>query len=69
MSPLAHGIARLAGVSGDDCAEYMWRGLYAGQKGWFRRDRHGEDVGTKNLHSSEESRQKLWEHTLEETSR
>ena len=69
LAPMTDGLARLVGVSPEDCGEYMWHGLYAAQAGWSRRDRHGEDVGNKNLWSPEGAKEKIWEHTLEETSK
>lgn len=69
LAPLAHGLGRVVGVAPDECAAYMWRGLYAGEKGWFRRDRHGEDVGAKNMWSPPGAKEKIWEHTLAETSK
>jgi hypothetical protein len=69
LTPLTDALGHLIGKSADECAEYMWRGLYASQKGYFRYSQYGEEVGDKNLHSTPESKQKVWEHTLEETSR
>lgn len=68
LSVLGNALTRAIGVTADDCGEYMWHGLYAGAKGWFRRNRHGEDVGDKNMWSTPEAKEKLWEHSLKETS-
>ena len=46
----------------------MWHGLHAGDKGMFRRDSRGEDIGEKKMFTSEEVLEKVWEHSLEETS-
>jgi hypothetical protein len=42
----------------------LWA-LFDGEKGVFRRDSHGNDIGNENYHGSEEARKKLWEHTVE----
>ncbi|THG96996.1 hypothetical protein EW026_g4937 [Hermanssonia centrifuga] len=68
FSPLTTALGYVIGISPDDSGEYLWHGLYSGDKGAFRRNSSGEDVGDKRLHSTEESKTKLWEHTLEETS-
>jgi len=54
-------------VTPQACAEYMWWGLLNGEKGAFRRDDKGEDMGWKKAYfGSEEAQEKLWEHTVEE---
>ncbi|KAI0089237.1 hypothetical protein BDY19DRAFT_993454 [Irpex rosettiformis] len=66
LSPLASIIVRFGGVSPETCAEKMWHGLYASPKtGWFRKDSRGEEMSPKSI--SPESRNKLWDHTLEVT--
>jgi hypothetical protein len=54
-------------VSPEVCAEYMWYGLFEGQKGAFRRGTKGQDINKLNYHGSEEARKRLWEHTVEAT--
>ncbi|KAF9049367.1 hypothetical protein BDZ89DRAFT_1248196, partial [Hymenopellis radicata] len=34
-----------------------------GKKGWYRRDKHGDDIGFKNYNLPEESKKALWEHS------
>lgn len=68
FSPLVSALSCVVGVSADDCAEYMWHGLYAVTQGWSRRNPRGEDVGAKYMWSTPEAKQKLWDHTLSETS-
>ena len=68
LEPMAYGLARLIAVSPEDCGEYMWNGLYAAKAGWSRRDKHGEDVGDKNLWAPEGAKETVWEHTLAATS-
>ena len=68
LGPLTSALTCVIGVPADDCGEYMWHGLYASTKGWYRRNRHGEDIGDKNMWSTPEAKEKLWEHTLRETS-
>lgn len=69
LGPLTNGLGHLIGVSPDECAAYMWYGMYAAQKGMYRRNRHGEDIGDKNLWSPPGVKEKVWDHTLEETSK
>lgn len=68
LGPLSVALSHVIASPPEDTAEYMWRGLYVGEKGWFRRNRHGEDIGERKLYSNEESKEKLWAHTLETTS-
>ncbi|GJE87538.1 NAD(P)-dependent dehydrogenase [Phanerochaete sordida] len=68
LHPLSSALLRVFGTSADDCGDYMWHGLYAGTQGWYRRNRHGEDVGDRNMWSTTEAKYKLWEHTLRTTS-
>ncbi|KAI0340821.1 NAD-P-binding protein [Trametopsis cervina] len=49
FSPLTAIVGRAFGVSAEDCAEYMWKGMYEGKNGWFRRDSHGEVLGGESL--------------------
>ena len=68
LGPLSVALSHVVASAPEDTAEYMWRGLNEGEKGWFRRDKHGENIGERNLYSSEESKEMLWAHTLETTS-
>ena len=67
LIPLVKILGCVAGVSTDDSGEYMWHGLHAGEKGMFRRDSRGEDIGEKKMFTSEEVLERVWEHSLEET--
>lgn len=67
-NPLISILGYALGVSADECAEYMWRGMFASGKGWSRWSKHGEDVGNKNLWSTPEAQEKVWKHTLDATS-
>ena len=70
LAPLTDGLARMIGVSPVDCGEYMWHGIYSAKAGSANRlDKHGEDIGDKNLWSPPGAKEKVWEHTLEETSK
>lgn len=63
-----YGLAYPFSVSADDCAEYMLRALLEGEKGPFRRGAKGEVLGKgSGYFSTEEAKQKLWEHTIEVT--
>lgn len=68
VNPLMSVLGYALGVSADECAEYMWRGMFASGKGWSRWSKHGEDFGEKNLWSAPEAQEKVWKHTLEATS-
>ena len=56
-------------VSPEVCAEYMIWALLNGEKGAFRRNDKGDDIGTKNYYGSDEARAKVWEHTEQEIKR
>lgn len=66
LYPLTLGLSYAAGVSADECAEYMLYALYSEEKGAFKKGRHGEDVTVKPY--ANEARQKVWEHTVAVTS-
>ena len=68
FTPLTTVLGYVAGISADDSGEYMWSGIHAGDKGMFRRGQRGEDIGDKKLFTSEDVLEKVWAHTLEETS-
>ncbi|GBE88819.1 Oxidoreductase andH [Sparassis crispa] len=53
----------------ETCGEYMLYALMQGQKGAYRRDEHGDDIGKKNYYGSDEERTRLWDHTVEEVDR
>ena len=63
-------------VSAQDCAEYMWHGVFnstgdsgsAGVRGAWRIDSKGENMGSKSYFGNESQRKKLWEHTWESVS-
>ncbi|KAK2467310.1 hypothetical protein APHAL10511_000545 [Amanita phalloides] len=63
-------------VSPQDCAEYMWHGVFnstgdegsADVKGAWRIGSNGENLGRKNYFGDETQRIRLWEHTLESVS-
>jgi hypothetical protein len=54
-------------VTPEDCAEYMWHGLFNSTKGAFRIRSHGENIGKTRYFGTEAQRKKLWEHTWEIT--
>ncbi|TFK39195.1 hypothetical protein BDQ12DRAFT_629747 [Crucibulum laeve] len=47
-----------------DCAESMLFALFNGEKGMFRRNQTGDDIGMSNFPSAEDAQFKLWEHTV-----
>lgn len=49
--------------------EYMLSALLQGEKGTYRRGSSGEDIGHKGYYGTDEAREKLWAHTVEETAR
>jgi hypothetical protein len=62
--PLVQIAIRPFSHSSDDCAEMMLFALLNGQKGVFRRDKNGDDIGKTSYYGSEEARKKLWDHTV-----
>jgi len=63
-------------VSRDECAEYLWSGLYraaaaspgsTGVPGAYRIGNKGEDVGMSKYFGTPEARLALWEHTIKQT--
>jgi hypothetical protein len=42
----------------------LWA-MFDGEKGAFRRDEKGDDIGKARYFGSEEARKKLWDHTVE----
>jgi hypothetical protein len=72
LMPLLYPIT----VSQDECAEYLWRGLYrsaasgtgsTGVPGAYRISSKGEDVGMKKYTGTPEERKALWEDTAKQT--
>jgi NAD(P)-dependent dehydrogenase (short-subunit alcohol dehydrogenase family) len=57
------GLLMPVSITPDVCAEYMLWALFNGEKGAFRRNEKGDDIGKENSFGSEEDRKKLWEHT------
>ena len=63
-------------VSSEDCAEYMWHGVFnstetkgsAGVRGAWRIGSQGDDMGSKRYFGDGSQRKKLWEHTWESVS-
>lgn len=68
FNPLIYALAYPFTVSADECAEYMLHALLEGEKGSHRRGAKGEllEEGP-GYFSTEEARQKLWDHTVEVT--
>ncbi|KAI0779380.1 NAD-P-binding protein [Fomes fomentarius] len=56
-------------TSPQDSAEWMLHGLFQADKGFSRRDTHGDDIGKTSYYGSEKERQAVWEHTKEEIER
>lgn len=67
FSPLIELLMWLFSTSPKDCAEYMWFALLDGNKGFFRRDNKGENIGMKNYDGTEGVRKVIWEHSAEVT--
>ena len=68
--PLTTALGYVLGNSADDCGEYMWHGVYGAKAGTAGRfNRHGEDIGDRYLWSPPGAKEKVWEHTLKETSK
>ncbi|KAH9932854.1 uncharacterized protein B0H18DRAFT_952045 [Fomitopsis serialis] len=53
----------------DVCAERMLYALLQSPPGSSRRDNKGDDMGKKRYYGTDEARERLWEHTLEEVNR
>jgi len=69
LVPLIYGLAYPFSLSMNESAEYHLHALLSGEKGAFRRGPKGELLENKGkgYFSTEESKKKLWEHTLEAT--
>lgn len=66
-APIANILARPFSVTQDQCADYMWSGLFNNTNGAFRIGSRGENIEKKGYYGSDELSQKLWEHTVEAT--
>lgn len=65
---LLYGLLYPFTVSPDDCAKHMLRAFLEGENGSFRRGAKGEILGKgTGYFSTEEAKQKLWDHTVEAT--
>ncbi|KAF9472374.1 NAD(P)-binding protein [Pholiota conissans] len=60
-------LTRPLSVSAEECAQYMWHGIYstANAPGAWRTGANGEDLKKKKYFGDEEQRTKLWEHTVQ----
>ncbi|PCH35022.1 NAD(P)-binding protein [Wolfiporia cocos MD-104 SS10] len=56
-------------VSPEDCAEYLLYALLTGGPGAHRVDNKAGDMGKRRYFGSDEARERLWEHTVEEIRR
>lgn len=66
--PFKAFMAVRAGVTPEECAEYMVHGILGTENGWRCIDEKGETVRNKK-ESSTESAEKVWEHTSQIISR
>ncbi|KAI0744181.1 hypothetical protein C8Q80DRAFT_1107060 [Daedaleopsis nitida] len=66
IRPLLGPLLAAFATSPQDCAEYMLYGLLQSDKGAWRRNTRGDDIGTYRYHGSEEARKLVWEHSKEE---
>lgn len=67
LSPLIRLHLWFAGVSAEECAEYMLYALLDGKDGWYRRDDHGEDIGSLYYNIPQDDKIALWKHSEEVT--
>lgn len=67
LSPLVRLHLYLAGVSAEECAEYMLYALLDGKDGWYRRDEHGENIGHLKYNIPQDDKTALWKHSEEVT--
>jgi hypothetical protein len=67
LNPLVQALVYPITRSQGECAELMWFALLNGEKGAFRRDKRGDDIGGKMCFGSEEDWRKVWDHTVEVT--
>jgi hypothetical protein len=68
FNPLMTGLLYPISHAPADTGEFMLYNLLQSNNGWFRRGDTGEDIGKKKYYSTDEAREKLWEHTVKETS-
>ncbi|KIK00464.1 hypothetical protein K443DRAFT_7662 [Laccaria amethystina LaAM-08-1] len=66
-SGIINGLTYAVSTAPEDCAEYMWHGIFNTTKGAFRMGSHGENLGKKRYFGTEAQRKKLWEHSWEST--
>ncbi|TRM64246.1 hypothetical protein BD626DRAFT_547418 [Schizophyllum amplum] len=64
---LLYPVVMLVARSPEDCAELMWYAVHHSGKGLARVNGKGDDIGMKNWYGTEESVERLWEHTLDAT--
>lgn len=65
--PIIYILKLLIATTPPAAAEYMWYGLLNSDKGFCRRDRHGDDVGLRYYKGSEVVRKAIWDHSASET--
>jgi len=53
----------------EDCAEHLLYALLNGSAGASRRNNKGDDIGKTRYYGSDEARERLWNHTVEEINR
>ena len=56
-------------ISPQESGEYMLYGLLQSDKGAWRRNQRGDDIGKYRYFGSEEQRERVWEHSKEEIER
>jgi len=54
-------------MSKEECAEYILFGLLEAEKGMYRRNESGDDIGLTKFPQAPDGQRLLWEHTVEET--
>jgi len=69
FSPIVDFLIRLFAAKPEDCAQYMWYGILEGEKGFFRRNEKGDNIGRKNYAGSPNVRKAIWDHSAEITDR
>ncbi|EIN08968.1 NAD(P)-binding protein [Punctularia strigosozonata HHB-11173 SS5] len=67
FNPLMTGLLYPISHAPADTGEFMLYNMLQSNEGWFRRGDTGEDMGKKKYYSTDEGREKLWEHTVKET--
>lgn len=51
----------------ETCAEYMLYALIQAEKGMYRRNENGDDIGLKGFLDEKDAQKLFWEHSLEAT--